>query len=182
MDFDHYTDPGVGVAVNLVNSLGSFSGNENLRTPADVEQLFQSQGLEGYGRVSESDLKPLRALRARLKAVFEADSDKDAARLINEILADAGAAPYMTDHDGRWHLHYAPADAPLADRIAAVSATALATVMCRWGWERMGICASDQCWDVFVDTSRNRSRRYCAPSCSTRVNVAAFRARHKERT
>lgn len=181
MDFDHYTDPGVGVAVNLVNSLGSVSGQEFLLTPDDVRALLDAQGLEGYGAVGEADLEPLRALRAPLRAIFEAPDESDAARRINELLARSGAAPQMTDHDGHWHLHYAAEDATLADRIAAAAAMGLATVIVRWGADRLGVCNADDCADVFVDTSRNRSRRYCDPSCSTRVNVAAFRARHKER-
>jgi predicted RNA-binding Zn ribbon-like protein len=182
MDFDHYTDPGVGVAVNLVNSLGSFSGYENLRTADDVRELFDAHGLDGYGEVRESDLEPLRALRAPLRAIFEAADEKDAAAKINELLAGSRAAPHVTDHDGHWHLHFGPDDATLADRVAAMAAMALATVFVRWGWERFGVCNAEDCADVFVDTSRNRSRRYCDPSCSTRMNVAAYRARHKERT
>lgn len=181
MDFDHYTDPGVGVAVNLVNSLGSFSGHENLRTADDVRELLDAQGLEGYGSVEESDLEPLRALRRELREVFESPDEGAAARRINALLARSGAAPQMTDHDGKWHLHYAADDAPLSDRVAAVAAMGLATVIVRWGWERLGVCRADDCADVYVDTSRNKSRRYCDPSCSTRMNVAAFRARHKER-
>lgn len=181
MDFDHYTDPGVGVAVNLVNSLGSATGYENLRTADDVRELLDAQGLEGYGTVEESDLEPLRSLRPELRAIFEAPDERTAAGRINALLARSGAAPQMTDHDGKWHLHFAADDAPLGDRVAAVAAMGLATVMVRWGWERLGVCRADDCADVFVDTSRNRSRRYCDPSCSTRMNVAAFRARHKER-
>ncbi|MDQ3981643.1 MAG: CGNR zinc finger domain-containing protein [Actinomycetota bacterium] len=181
MDFDHYTDPGVGVAVNLVNSLGSTSGYEKLRTPADLRELLDAQGLEGYGPVDEADLEPLRALRPRLRAIFEAPTDGEAAARINELLAESGAAPQMTDHDGKWHLHYAADDAPLVDRIAAAAAMGIATVILHWGWERLGVCDAADCADVFVDTSRNRSRRYCDASCSTRTNVAAFRARHKER-
>ena len=180
MDFDHYTDPGVGVAVNLVNSLGSTSGHEYLGTADDVRELLDAQGLEGYGPVAEADVEPLRRLRPELRAIFESTEEKDAAERINALLARSGAAPQMTDHDGRWHLHYAAEDAPLADRVAAVAAMGLATVVVRWGWERLGVCRADDCADVFVDTSRNKSRRYCDASCSTRTNVAAFRARHKE--
>lgn len=181
MDFDHYTDPGVGVAVNLVNSLGSNSGYENLRAPDDVRELLDAQGIEGYGAIGDADLDPLRKLRTELRDVFEAPDEHVAAARINALLARSGAAPQMTDHDGKWHLHYAAEDAPFTDRIAALSAMALATVIVRWGWERLGVCHADDCADVYVDTSRNRSRRYCDPSCSTRMNVAAFRARHKER-
>ncbi|NEE27579.1 CGNR zinc finger domain-containing protein, partial [Streptomyces sp. SID7982] len=31
-----------------------------------------------------------------------------------------------------------------------------------------------------LDTSTNRSRRYCSDRCATRANVAAYRARKRE--
>ena len=48
------------------------------------------------------------------------------------------------------------------------------------GLERLRVCAASGCQRVFVDTSRNRSRRYCNPDiCGNRTNVAAFRARQR---
>ena len=35
------------------------------------------------------------------------------------------------------------------------------------------------CEHVYVDTSPNRSRRYCSERCSSRANVAAYRARRR---
>jgi predicted RNA-binding Zn ribbon-like protein len=76
-------------------------------------------------------------------------------------------------------MHYSEPDAPIAHRIASGAAMGLATLITEQGFERIGICGADGCLDVFVDTSRNRSRRYCDPTCSTKVNVAAHRARKK---
>ena len=42
---------------------------------------------------------------------------------------------------------------------------------------RLRICAADDCDDVVVDLSKNRSRRYCDGGCGNRANVAAYRAR-----
>jgi predicted RNA-binding Zn ribbon-like protein len=33
---------------------------------------------------------------------------------------------------------------------------------------------------VFIDTSANRTRRYCSERCTNRANVTAFRARKRE--
>ena len=49
------------------------------------------------------------------------------------------------------------------------------------GPERFGTCASEGCSGVFIDTSRNRSRRYCSDRCATRENVAALRSRRRAR-
>ncbi len=53
----------------------------------------------------------------------------------------------------------------------------LAVVLVDHGMERFGVCASSTCEDVFVDSSRNRSRRHCSGTCNTRENVAAYRRR-----
>jgi predicted RNA-binding Zn ribbon-like protein len=44
----------------------------------------------------------------------------------------------------------------------------------------MNTCADESCGDVFVDASRNRSRRYCSDTCANRLNVAAHRRRRRE--
>ena len=43
--------------------------------------------------------------------------------------------------------------------------------------DRLRVCGADDCGDVLVDLSKNRSRRYCSTTCANRTNVAAFRAR-----
>ena len=46
------------------------------------------------------------------------------------------------------------------------------------GAARLRGCAAPGCDGVFVDLSRNRSRRYCdTGNCGNRVHVAAYRAR-----
>ena len=50
---------------------------------------------------------------------------------------------------------------------------ALKQALLKLGWP------AEDCQDVFVDTSPNRSRRYCSDRCSSRANVAAYRARRR---
>jgi hypothetical protein len=55
---------------------------------------------------------------------------------------------------------------------------ALAEVLRDEGAARLRGCAAPGCDGVFVDLSRNRSRRYCdTGNCGNRVHVAAYRAR-----
>jgi predicted RNA-binding Zn ribbon-like protein len=55
----------------------------------------------------------------------------------------------------------------------------LSTLVCDLGATRLGVCDASPCTNVFVDTSPNQSRRYCSDRCSSRANVAAYRARQK---
>jgi hypothetical protein len=182
VDFTHYTDLCVHAAADLVNTQGSVSGNEHLGTPEAVTEFLASHGFSETGGVTPKDVKELHAMRDRLRTVFHAPDATTAADLLNEMLDGLDVRPYLTDHDGVWHFHYVRAGASLAQRVAATTAMGLATVLAEYGFDRIGICSAENCKDVFVDMSRNRSRRYCNEICSSRVNVAAYRARHKQKT
>jgi predicted RNA-binding Zn ribbon-like protein len=80
-------------------------------------------------------------------------------------------------------VRFTPAENPPAKRAVATVASALAALIAEEGFDRLGVCSAGDCFDVFVDTSRNRSRRYCNQICSTKMNVAAYPApeRRKKR-
>jgi predicted RNA-binding Zn ribbon-like protein len=113
--------------------------------------------------------------------VFEeasAGAIDDAAAQVNALLIRTGARPELERHDGQsWHLHYHAADNSLPNGWAAGCATGLAVVLGGSGSDRLGVCTAPACDRVYVDTSRNGTRRYCSTSCQNRVKTAAFRAR-----
>ena len=118
---------------------------------------------------------------AELRGVFEAvsaGSIDEAARQVNSLLIRTGARPELERHDGQsWHLHYHTADNSLPNGWAAGCATGLAVVLGGSRYDRLGVCTAPRCDRVYVDTSRNGTRRYCCTSCQNRVKTAAFRAR-----
>jgi predicted RNA-binding Zn ribbon-like protein len=74
---------------------------------------------------------------------------------------------------------FEPLDGGFAKWLGATTAMALAIVLCEYGKERLGVCAAPRCRDAFIDTSKNKQKRYCDDKCANRENVAAFRARHR---
>lgn len=124
-----------------------------------------------------------RELRAGVRAVFDAATDGDPRRAVdrlNALLTAYPIRPRLTDHDGNgWHLHLA-ADGTQATGAAA--AMGLAQFVTEHGLDRLGRCAADDCDRVYLDTSTNRSRRYCGVRCAGRANVAAYRARRRAST
>ena len=96
------------------------------------------------------------------------------------MLAKHPVTPYIAGHDSQsWHLHVSDRASSVADLLVAEALMGLAVVVCDFGATRPGVCQASGCDDVFVDTSPNRSRRYCSERCSSRANVAAYRARRK---
>lgn len=183
MDFSHYTDEPVQMAADLVNTREAYSDTESLNTPEDIGRFFDDH-TEGWAHsawsFSEADVHEVRALRARLRAVFSATDVAESAARLNEILADVEPTPRVSTHLETPHLHFEPADSSPARWLGAVTAMGLSVALIEGGLERIGVCASVTCDDVFVDISRNRSRRHCSDTCTTRENVAAFRRRRKD--
>ncbi len=183
MDFTHYSEEAVTIAVDLVNSRGSWTGFEYLPDAEAVTGFLQDHGLAEPGSISKQEIGNVHALRSRLAAAFMAPDEATSVTILNELLDEVGTHPQLTDHDGGgWHLHYVPAGKAASQRLTAIAAMGLATVIAEHGFERIGVCSADECRDAYIDTSRNKSRRYCDDSCSSRMNVAAYRARRKQDT
>ena len=180
MDFSHYSTEAAHFAADLINTRGMPSGREMLADVQAWRTFLQPYMVEGAERVTEDDIEQIKVIRERLREVFDAE-EADAVRLLNQLLAETGAAPHISDHDGTpYHLHYSAHEAPVAQRIGSGAAMGLANLIVEKGFSRLGVCQADNCGDVYVDTSRNQSRRYCNATCSTRVNVAAHRKRQKQ--
>jgi predicted RNA-binding Zn ribbon-like protein len=135
-------------------------------------------------RVRESDLAALAELRTALRAVFDAaaggDSEAAVSRLNAQLAAHGPETSISGHNDSDWHLHVASPEGPVADEYAAGAVMGLTMAFLDLGRERFGTCADVRCRGVFLDTSRNRSRRYCSDRCATRANVAALRRRRRD--
>ena len=182
MNFDHYTDEPVTLAVDLVNTFGWVSGNEYLNGPDDLDRLLDTAGgwPDDLPRPRPADVVAVRQLRDRLRQVFVADDEQTAAVALNRILSEHGATPRVSVHSGEPHVHFEPVNGSVVDWFGVVTAMGLAAVLAEHGKDRLGICQAESCDDAYVDTSRNRSRRHCSTTCGTREHVAAHRQRQRE--
>ncbi|RZU34140.1 CGNR zinc finger domain-containing protein [Blastococcus saxobsidens] len=175
MDYDTYGSSAVELAIALANA--------DL-DPDDGVSAFLTSHDEWFTPGTSLDLTPGEvdeaAATARLvRAVALAETQDDVLSRLNELLALARPRPYATDHDGELHLHYARPDAPVLEQLTTTVAMGLSQVVVQHGWQRLGVCSAEGCDDVYVDTSRNASRRYCSNTCASRSTVAAYRARQK---
>jgi len=173
VNFDSYTDRVVGVAAALVNALtpGEHGGRP---VRVDAERAAAVLGRP----VGAAEAADLTRLAGRLRPVFLAAEDgatDRVAELVNTLLADYRSEPRLSRHDGEpWHLHFTSA---AGTEWGAACATGLAVVVDGQATGRLGVCRADGCDRVYVDVSRNASRRFCSEACLNRTKVAAFRAR-----
>ena len=131
--------------------------------------------------ITANEVDQLAGYATSLREVFECvdAGDMDAScEHTNALLQSTGAVPVLARHDGEpWHLHFHAIDAPFAQAWAAATATALAIVLGGTFADRIGVCSAPSCDRVYVDTSRNGTRRFCSTACQNRVKAAAFRER-----
>jgi predicted RNA-binding Zn ribbon-like protein len=187
VNFNSHTDLVVEVAVGLVNLLTPGTDrSRGYRPPGGAEKaaavtaLLRSTG-GGRRAITEAEAAEFGQVAVELRAVFTAVSAGDldgAVWRVNAMLAGTGAHPMLDRHDGEpWHLHFHGTDDSLVNNWAAGCATGLAVVLGGEHYDRLGVCTASRCDRVYVDTSRNGSRRFCSTACQNRVKSAAFRER-----
>ncbi|WP_229324957.1 CGNR zinc finger domain-containing protein [Streptomyces sp. UNOC14_S4] len=184
MELAYYSD----YAVRLVNTEEPARGTDTLTSVEAVRELFGAAA-QTARRASDSDVTRLRSVRARLRAIFEAADAGEEVRavdLLNALLIEFPVSPQISGHeqrdaDGRpdWHMHIADHAANASASYAATACMGLAVHLTELGVDRLGICRAAPCRNAYLDTSTNRSRRYCSDRCATRANVAAYRARKR---
>jgi predicted RNA-binding Zn ribbon-like protein len=175
--FAHDTTAALVLAADLVNA-------DELTDVGVLEVFLDKHLVEPRRPATPADLDAVRALRPRLRAVWQATTSTGLAELVNELLGDSGARPWLTDHGGGWgwHLHVTGHEAALEHRIAAQAAFAFADLIRLGERERLRLCAAPDCDAVLVDLSKNRSRLYCdTGNCGNRQHVAAYRERRAGR-
>ena len=186
MEFDSHTSDVVEYAVALINEVTPgerhgrpFTAPEGAALVAAVRAAVPLERTPD--RPTAAEAAELAAWGMRLRGVVEHvdRGDVDAACVeLNAIMRETEALPTLSRHDGEpWHLHFHGPDAEWAPSWAAPMATGLAIVLGNPAVDRLGLCNAPVCDRVYIDVSRNGTRRFCSTACQNRVKAAAFRAR-----
>jgi predicted RNA-binding Zn ribbon-like protein len=175
MLFAHDTEHGLLEVAALINTASA--DHEDLPDMAALDAFLKTWGWTGRRDRDDAELRAVRALRPKLRELWQVDEDR-AVAIINQLLRDGRALPQLVKHDGwDYHLHATPSDAPLATRMAVDAAMAFLEVVRTKELGSLRICEFPSCTSVVVDLSKNRSKRYCEGGCGNRAAVAAYRAR-----
>jgi predicted RNA-binding Zn ribbon-like protein len=174
--FQKDNDP-VKLAVDLVNTWDLLEEDpELLRDPAALRRFLARHGYGDSLRTSSRDLARVRLLRDSLRAAFTAESEEAAVRELNGVLGRSVTKPQFERAGEEWRIRWV---GRIVDSVAAATAMSLLEAIRDDGWERFGICAGAPCCCVFVDRSKNRSRRFCSDLCADRVAQALHRERRR---
>ncbi|PJK22218.1 RNA-binding protein [Mycobacterium goodii] len=179
MIFTHDTEITLHAASVLVNS--DRVDGDQLADMRALDAYLDSFGWTGRRDRDDAELVSVHRLRKRLGEIWAAaDDEEEAVRLVNALLSETKASPWLTRHPEmpEWHLHLASVDDPLWQRMGAEIAMAVADVIRGGELRRLKICAAPDCEAVLTDLSKNRSKRFCdTGNCGNRQHVAAYRQR-----
>jgi predicted RNA-binding Zn ribbon-like protein len=171
----------LAATTELCNSGPPVWRDERLANPAQLQAFLDRHGIHPPQPVGERDVAAAQRLRRRLREVFAAADDQTAVERLNTLVDQAGLRPHLQRDGCTWRWDAAPPpDAPPTGYLVARTAVALLSLIAQDGTQRLHACAAEGCHGVFVDATRNRSRRYCVPQlCGNRTNLAAYRARRR---
>ena len=175
MDYDTYGSNAVELAIALANADRDVPRWVQAFLAAHADWFTDGTGLD----LDPPDAVEVARAATLVREVALAGSRPEVMAGLNALLALASPRPYATDHDGELHLHYARPDAGALEQLTTTVAMGLSQVVVQHGWQRLGVCSAEGCGNVYVDTSRNASRRYCSNTCASRSTVAAYRARRR---
>src|SRR3954462_9034090 len=138
MLFAHDTETALQAAAALVNTAGI--DHDDLTDVAGLDRFVEEWGWTGTRGRDQGELEQVRALRPRLRRLWELDED-GVVEQVNRMLRDARALPQLVKHE-QWpyHLHATPSHAPLADRMAVEAAMAFVDVVRQGELDRLRVC------------------------------------------
>ena len=154
---------------------------EHLREPGDLQAFLHERGITAV-TVTQADLDATRVLREQMRTAWNSGDIEAMLHILNPLLA-ASPVTVQYEESTEEHVHAhceLQAGFSLLQRLAFECALGIIEVVEQQGLDRMRECAATPFRDVFVDTSRNKSRRFCSERCANRYNISAFRDRQKK--
>jgi hypothetical protein len=165
------------LATALANTTPGQRHGDLLTTPGELAALLRAHDEPEPVAVEAGDLRDARAARDTFTGVFDVATDEPAlAERLNAMLAGS-ARPRLTAHAGvPLHLHVDAPGSSWGGWLAASGAMGLALLVAEHGAAVLGRCAAEDCRDALLRTGSGPARRFCSPTCASRVRVAAHRA------
>lgn len=181
-----HRDRVVIATIDLVNALAPGSAHGHLfipkLSPAEVASTA-SAAFTGFSD-SQTGFEPRYAaetltLAESLHRVFlalGAGRVTEAFPLLNAMLREHPSALHLSV-DEPWSLHYHDHTLPAHAGWSTGCAAALGSFISSGHWHYLGTCDAVACDRVFLDVTRNTSRRFCSVRCQNREKVRAYRRR-----
>ncbi|MFI7604455.1 CGNR zinc finger domain-containing protein [Micromonospora sp. NPDC049366] len=152
---------------------------DGLDDPGEATAILSRFAPAAPGAPTADQLDRVRAIRDDLMAVLAADTPARTAQAWTALTERSGDLTFRQTFSPEGQARLRPAT---GDPLAAEILLLVAELTAANTWSRVRICANEMCSHVFYDTTRSRTQRWHSyEMCGNRTNVAAYRARSRER-
>lgn len=173
------------VVKDFVNSVDLATGTEQLSSPAALGSWLYEHGLgDDAPRVGAADLAQVIAVREGLRQLLLVNAGHTPdSTVLERFNTTLGSTSLVVRFDTSGDRTLAAADpTPVAAAVAALL-SAVDRTRADGVWERLKVCARDECRWAYYDASRNRSGRWCSMTdCGNRVKMKRAYATRTVRT
>lgn len=165
-------------------------GYANLLAWAEMAGIVEEAQAESLRRTARKDGRTAAAVRRRAVALREAlhhlviamlagnEPPSDALETLDAEVRLLQQAQELTIVDGQLASRTAPGRERDLDAVLRPVVASAQEVLGRQGVERIRRCAAPECQTLFLDTTKNGSRRFCSASgCGNVTRIRRFRAR-----
>ena len=163
---------------------GSGKREDRLDDPGWLERYLGRWVSDPEGEIdSETARRALRSLRKAMRTIVNLlvrrrkVRAEDWARL-NAFLERVPYIRRIEAGSGKLALTEMPVGGPLDAALASI-ARSFAATLAEADISRLKICQNRDCLWVFLDSSKNKSRRWCETTCGNLMKVRRFRQRRK---
>ncbi len=160
---------------------GRDPSRDRLDDPRWLDGFLKKWCLRAPGARHPEARQALRRLRDLLQRMIiplsegRPPSDQDLAAL-NRYLAARPVRPHVERHEGAYRVRLESAATGLDAALFAI-AVSFAELLEKGDPSRLKLCGNPDCRWVFYDTTRSRTRRWCAHNCGNLMKVREFRKR-----
>lgn len=189
MDFDSHILDVLDITVELVNTVTAHQAYGVTHQPLEggpLRERLSEVLIRGTHKptVRKVDAELLIRLAHEAREIFAAVDREDfdtAADLTNRLLEWADPRPRLDKHGEAWNVHFHGPDNSIGRGWAAGCAAGITLAIGSRDAGRLGVCEAPRCERVYVDRSKNQTKRFCSVSCQSRVKAAAHRLRNTTR-
>ncbi|MCH4888890.1 CGNR zinc finger domain-containing protein [Acidaminobacter sp. JC074] len=128
---------------------------------------------------SEFDLSPslnvLLELRYLIIEIFDSGLDEDALTYMNDYLSSASYYHQVKLIDNQLVLYHVSEDDEDKQIISKIASDLIKIYKQDMHVKR---CENQECQAYFIDTSKNKSKKFCSSKCSNLIKVRRYREKH----
>jgi len=164
---------------DVSDALGSGQRTDRLRDETWVAKFLARWKLGEPGALGRASLTSLHELRAAMWGVLEAKLEErgvsaDDVETIDGALRAPSLRRTLSREGAAYRVEVEPSRHDWAF-VASELAVSFVELLRTYDIHRVKLCGNPDCRWVFLDESKNRSRRWCADSCGNLIKVRKFR-------